>query len=144
MLKVIRIKYHDDKMPRLRKTEAGDWIDLYTAEDVLLGAGQYKRVSLGVSMELPEWYEALVIPRSSTFEKYGLICSNSVGMIDEAYKGDGDIWQFPVYATRDVFVPKYTRICQFRILQHQPLLSLQEVKSLGNQDRKGFGSTGTD
>jgi dUTP pyrophosphatase len=142
MPKVIKVLYHDPEMPKLGITDKGDWIDLYTAENVLLSAGQYKRISLGVSMELPEGYEALVIPRSSTFEKYGLLLSNSVGLIDESYKGDNDIWQFPAHATRDVFVPKHTRLCQFRILEHQPVVSLQEVAQLGNKNRNGFGSTG--
>ena len=142
MPKVIKVLYHDPEMPKLSITEIGDWIDLYTAEDILLQEGQYKRVSLGISMELPEGYEAIVIPRSSTFEKYGLLLSNSMGLIDESYKGDGDVWQFPAYATRMVFVPKYTRLCQFRILQHQPVVALQEVAELGNKNRNGFGSTG--
>lgn len=93
-------------------------------------------------MQLPEGYEALVIPRSSTFKKYGIIQANSVGLIDETYCGNNDEWHFPAYATIDVFIPKNTRICQFRIQKHQPVLYFKEVDNLGNKDRSGFGSTG--
>lgn len=140
--KTIKIKYHDDDIIRIEKIAKSDWIDLRTAQDTLLEAGQFKMIPLGVSMELPEGYEALVIPRSSTFKKYGVLLSNSIGLIDEAYKGDGDIWQFPAYATREVFIPKNTRICQFRIIEHQPEIEFEEVFVLGNGDRGGFGSTG--
>ena len=140
--KTIKIKYHDDDIIRIEKIAKSDWIDLRTAQDTLLEAGQFKMIPLGVSMELPEGYEALVIPRSSTFKKYGVLLSNSIGLIDEAYKGDGDIWQFPAYATREVFIPKNTRICQFRIIEHQPEIEFDEVVVLGNGDRGGFGSTG--
>lgn len=142
MTKKIKIKYHDDELIRIEKLAAGDWYDMRTAQDTLLAAGQFKMIPLGVSMELPEGYEALVIPRSSTFKKYGVLLSNSIGLIDEAYKGDGDIWQFPAYATREVFIPKNTRICQFRIIEHQPEIEFEEVSVLGNGDRGGFGSSG--
>lgn len=139
--KKIRIKYHAD-IDHIEKHEKGDLIDLRTAEDVCLEEGQYKEISLGISMQLPEGYEAWVIPRSSTFKKYGVLLSNSCGLIDERYCGDGDIWHFPVYATKDCFIPKNTRICQFRIFRHQPEIEFEEVETLGNDDRGGFGSTG--
>lgn len=137
--KMVRIKYHAD-IDRLEKH--GDWIDLRIAEDVEMKAGEFKMFSLGVSMEIPTGFEALVIPRSSTFMKYGVILSNSLGLIDESYNGDNDIWRFPAYATRDTFIPKNTRVCQFRIIEHQPEIVFDEVDTLGNKDRGGFGSTG--
>jgi hypothetical protein len=94
-------------------------------------------------MELPEGYEALVAPRSSTFKHYGVLLANSLGIIDETYKGDNDQWRFLAYATRDVVIPKNERICQFRIIEHQPHLVFEEVEHLGNDDRGGIGSTGT-
>lgn len=139
----IRIKYHRGVKP-VERFNTGDWIDLRCAEDTFIGKGQGKLVPLGVSMELPEGYEALVVPRSSTFKRLGIMMSNSIGIIDESYKGDGDEWHFPAYATRDTFIRKNERICQFRIIQHQPLIHLMEVETLGNKDRKGIGSTGVD
>ena len=105
-------------------------------------AGEFKMIPLGVAMELPSGYEALLAPRSSTFKKYGIILANSIGIIDESYKGDNDEWNFLAYALRDTVIPKNERICQFRIIPHQPLILLQEVEHLGNADRGGIGSTG--
>ena len=139
--KTIFIKYHAD-IDSIEQVDGSDYIDLRTAEDVLLQSGQYRRISLGVSIELPSGYEAVIIPRSSTFEKYGVMCANSIGLIDESYNGDNDVWQFPAYATRDCFIPKNTRICQFRIYCHQPVLDIQTVEVLANENRGGFGSTG--
>lgn len=137
----IKVKYHAD-IDRIEKISKGDLIDLRTAENITLRKGDYRRISLGVSMELPEGYEAWVIPRSSTFEKYGILLTNSMGLIDNSFKGDNDIWCFPAYATRSVTIPKNTRICQFRIIANQPVLEFEEVEALGNEDRGGLGSTG--
>lgn len=137
----IRIKYLSD-IDKIQKIKVGDWIDLRAAEDVRLKAGEYKHIPLGVAMELPKGYEALVAPRSSTGKRYGLLQTNSVGVIDESYCGDGDQWHFPAYAFRDTVIPKNERICQFRIIEHQPDLEFEEVETLGNANRGGIGSTG--
>ena len=140
-LPTIRIKYLRD-IQKLERFCVGDWIDLRAAEDVTMKAGEYRMIPLGVAMELPHGYEALVAPRSSTFKKYGVILANSIGVIDESYKGDNDEWNFLAYAMRDTVIHKNERICQFRIIQHQPMISLEEVETLGNPDRGGIGSTG--
>lgn len=137
----IKIKYLRGIEP-LKRIIVGDLIDLKTAEDITLREGEYKAIPLGVAMELPKGFEAWVIPRSSTFKNYGILQANSVGLIDESYCGDNDEWHFPAYATRDIHIPKGTRICQFRIMKHQPDIELIPVEVLGNEDRKGFGSTG--
>lgn len=141
-LKIIKIKYVKDGMEKIVQIDRGDWIDLRTPEDIYLEPGEYKLIPLGVAMALPPNYEALLIPRSSTFKKYGVIQTNSIGLIDETYCGDNDEWLFPVYATRAVVIPKNTRICQFRILKHQPTVAFAEVEHLSDTDRGGFGSTG--
>ena len=137
----IKIKYIKDIIP-IEKIAQGNWIDLRCAEDTELEAGEYHQIPLGVAMELPKGYEALVVPRSSTFRKYGVLLANSVGVIDESYCGDGDEWCFPAYATANVRIPKNERICQFRIMYRQPDCELVTVESLGNADRGGLGSTG--
>ena len=137
----INVKYHADIYP-LKMTTNGDWCDLRAAEDVEFKAGEYKLISLGVSMQLPPGYEALVIPRSSTFKKYGIIQANSIGLIDNSYCGDNDIWQFPALATRDVLVEKNSRICQFRIQKKMDDVKFNTVIALNNTNRKGFGSSG--
>ena len=137
----IKIKYFRN-VQKIEKLEVGDWIDLRAAEDVDMKAGEYKMFPLGVAMQLPKGYEAIVVPRSSTFKKYGIILVNSFGIIDESFCGDNDEWQYLAYAMRDTHIPKNERICQFRIVKHQPEIELIEVEELGNQDRGGIGSTG--
>ena len=140
--KRILIKYVRTGLDKIEYIQTGDWIDLRIAEDVTLEAGEFKLIPLGVAMMLPKGYEALVIPRSSTFKKYGIIQANSIGLIDEAYCGNNDEWHFPAYATRNISIPKNTRICQFRIIEHQPLVKFVEVTELSDINRGGFGSTG--
>lgn len=137
----IDIKYHADIHP-LEKTDKGDWIDLRAAEDVVLEAGEFKLISLGVSMKLPEGYEAVVIPRSSTFKHWGIKQANSVGLIDNSYCGDNDVWMFPALATRDVLIEKNSRICQFRIQKKMDDIEFNTVDRLGGTNRGGFGSSG--
>ncbi len=141
-VKTIKIKYLRD-IQKIEKFNVGDWIDLRAAENMTFYGGEYKLIPLGVAMELPEGYEALVAPRSSTFKKCGIIMANSIGIIDETYKGENDEWHFPAFAMYDTMIRKNERICQFRIIQHQPLIHLQEVETLGNEDRGGIGSTGS-
>lgn len=140
-IKTIRIKYMRG-VKKIERFNVGDWIDLRAAEDIMLSKNEFTLIPLGVAMELPEGYEALCVPRSSTFKKYGIMMANSIGIIDESYKGDNDEWHFPALAMRDTFIRKNERICQFRIIQHQPLIQLKEVEHLGNEDRGGIGSTG--
>ena len=62
-------------------------------------------------MQLPEGYEAIIAPRSSTFNRFGLIQTNSIGVIDNTYCGDLDIWMMPVVALRDTQIREGDRIC---------------------------------
>ena len=128
--------------PHLQMSDKGDWCDLYVYEDVTMVAGEQKYISQGVAMQLPEGFEAIVAPRSSTFKRWGLLQTNGIGIIDNSFCGDDDIWIFPALATRDVTIPKGTRICQFRIQKKQPSLIFNTVASLGNIKRGGLGSTG--
>lgn len=139
----IKVRYHAD-ITHIKKIAKGDWIDLRTAEDAELKAGEDKLISLGISMELPPGYEAVVVPRSSTFKRWGVIQTNHMGVIDNSYSGDNDIWHFPAYATRDVFIKKNKRICQFRIQKKMEDVEFETVEKLENKDRGGLGSTGED
>lgn len=138
----IRVKYFDAEMPRLKKIEIGDWIDLRAAEHVALRPGQLYKIPLGIAMELPQGYEAIIAPRGSTFKNYGILQVNSPGVVDESYKGDNDQWFVPFLATAEKEINLYDRICQFRIQMKQPEIEFEEVESLGNADRGGYGSTG--
>lgn len=139
----ILIKYFDENMPKLEYIEGkSDWIDLRAAEDIELKAGDFKLIPLGVAMRIIDGYEAHVVPRSSTFKNYGIIQTNSMGVIDNSYSGDNDQWFMPVYATRDIKINKYDRICQFRIMKNQPPFDFKKVEKLEGKDRGGHGSTG--
>ena len=142
-VKKIRIKYFTDKIDRLAYIGGkSDWIDLRCAEEIQMKAGEFRLIPLGVSIALPEGYEAHIAPRSSTFKNYGILQTNSMGVVDCSYCGDGDQWQMPVYATRDVVIEKNARICQFRIMENQPRLTFTRVERLDGPDRGGVGSTG--
>ena len=139
----IKIKYHTGDIEKLRYIDGkSDWIDLRAAEDVELKAGEFALISLGISMQLPKGYEAHIVPRSSTFKNFGIIQTNHQAVIDESYCGDNDIWKYPVLAMRDTIIHKNDRICQFRIMEHQPTIEFEEVNHLEGVDRNGFGSTG--
>lgn len=139
---LIQIKVHDDELPVPEHKSYGDWIDLRSAETVEMKAGDFRIISLGVSMKLPSGYEAHIIPRSSTFKNFGILLANSYGLIDNSYCGDEDIWGFPAIAMRDTVIQKGDRICQFRIVQKQPKLEFVKVEHLEGNSRGGFGSTG--
>ncbi len=139
----LKIVYHTDKIEKLRFIGGkSDWIDLRAAERVEMKKGDWKLIKLGISVELPEGYEAHVVPRSSTFRTWGLLQTNSCGVIDHSYCATEDEWMVPMLATRDTVVEVNDRICQFRIMKNQPEIEFIEVSELTNQSRGGFGSTG--
>lgn len=135
----IKINTHGNKMPEIH----GEWIDLCTAEDAELDVLGFKIISLGISMQLPEGYYAQVVPRSSACKNFGVIMANSMGIIENDYNGDNDIWGFPAVAIRKTSIPKGTRICQFRLVKQSKKVAFEQVELLGNKDRGGFGSTGS-
>lgn len=139
----IKIRYLETGLVEIKVTEIGDWIDLRSAESVCLYKGEKALLRLGVAMKLPEGYEAILAPRSSTFKNYGIIQTNGIGIIDSTYCGNNDEWMMPVLATREIMIHKNDRICQFRIQKKQPTIKFVVVDKLGDEDRGGFGSTGT-
>lgn len=142
-MKTIKIKYLSDKIDKLEKITKGDWIDLRAAEDITMKAGEFRLIPLGVAMQLPEGYEAHIVPRSSTFKNFGIIQTNHQGVVDSSYCGDNDQWYMPSYALRDTQIHANDRICQFRIMENQPEITFEETQELGAPDRGGIGSTGT-
>lgn len=141
--KRIHIKYFDPSLPPVNKITVGDWIDLRSAERVELKKGETYLIPLGVGMILPVGYEALVLPRSSTHAKFGIMCANSMGVIDNSYSGENDEWKFPAIAIRDTVIEKGDRIAQFRIVENQPKIKFNVVAHLRKRSRGGIGSTGT-
>lgn len=143
---IIKVKYFENKdglkVEPLNKIDKGDWIDLRANETISLKKGDFKLIPLGVGMKLPEGYEAHVAPRSSTFKNWGILQTNSIGIIDNSYSGNNDQWLMPVYATRDIVIQRNERVCQFRIVEKQPMIEFDTVEFLDDIDRGGFGSTG--
>ncbi len=142
-METIKIKYFTDAIDRLDYIEGkSDWIDLRAAEEVTMKAGEYRLIALGVAMQLPAGYEAHIVPRSSTFQNFGIIQTNHQGVVDSSYCGDNDQWYMPAYAVRDTQIHVNDRICQFRIMENQPRIRFDAVAHLDGKDRGGFGSTG--
>ena len=138
----IKVKYFSDVEPIQFIAGKSDWYDLRSAEEVEMKAGEYRLIKLGIGMELPKGYEAIIAPRSSTFKNYGILQTNSIGVVDESYCGDNDQWMFSALAMRDTIIHKNDRICQFRIFAHQPEHEIITVDHLQDKDRGGFGTTG--
>lgn len=142
-METIKIRYLSDQIEKLRYIDGkSDWIDLRAAERVELRAGEFKLIPLGIAMQLPAGYEAHIVPRSSTFKNFGIIQTNHCGIVDESYCGNNDQWFMPAFALQDTVIEVNDRICQFRIMEHQPAISFVETEDLGNADRGGIGSTG--
>jgi len=150
----------------------GDWVDLFAAKECILNAPQagtlkgkevkhrdvvseVTYIPLGVAMKLPDGFEAIVAPRSSAAKKMGIMCANSIGIIDNSYKGNNDQWMLPVVTLRKTSIALNTRLCQFRIQLSQKAtmwqkikwfftsgIKLIEVDNLEDNSRGGFGSTG--
>lgn len=138
----IKVKYLSDRVTRISKMMAGDWIDLRCAVDVDLRKDEFIEIPLGIAMELPEGYEAWLTSRSSMCKRFGILHVDDLGVIDNSYCGDNDEWKLPVRAVRDTHIPCDTRICQFRVSRSMPEPRIITVDSLGNPDRGGLGSTG--
>lgn len=193
----IRIKYFDGAT-KLKKITKGNWIDVYSREDVFIPVGEQRLIPLGFALELPEGWEGHLAPRSSTFKKWGVIQTNHVGVVDDTYIGDNDEWMMPVYCLsgkeyeftesemvakfdkeffgnitvkkddynneiytghkrdeelcyvtssmlnkKGTWIHKGDKIGQFRIMETMPELEFEEVESLGNSDRGGFGTSGS-
>lgn len=150
----------------------GEWIDLRAAKECILNAPQagtlkghdvkhrdviseVTYIPLGIAMKLPDGFEAIMAPRSSAAKKMGVMCANSIGIIDQSYCGDDDQWMFPAVSLRKTSIALNTRLCQFRIQLSQKAtmwqkikwlfttsIELVEVESLSSNNRSGFGSTG--
>ena len=144
LLETVKIRYHKELYPELKEiqwTNNGDFIDLRAAEDLDLKEGEFKFLSLGISVKLPDGYWAQVVPRSSTFKNYGILMTNSFGVIDNSYSGDNDIWKMPIYATRDTHISLNDRVAQFTIHKKQNF-KIETVELLEGEDRGGLGSSG--
>lgn len=139
----LKIKYHVKELEKLRFIDGkSDWIDLRVAENVSMKQGEYRLISMGISVEIPKGYEMLIVPRSSAYKNFGILQTNAMGVVDESFCGDNDIIHMPILAMRDTEIHINDRIGQFRLMPHQPEVHFIEVDHLDNEDRGGFGTTG--
>ena len=139
----IKVKYFTKEIDKLEFIGGkSEWVDLRSAKTIQIKRGDFALIPLGIAMQLPEGYEAHIVPRSSTYKHFGILQTNSCGIIDTSYAGDNDQWFMPVIAMRDTTINLNDRVCQFRIVESQPKIEFEEVEFLGNQDRGGLGSTG--
>jgi dUTP pyrophosphatase len=138
----IKIKYFDEDMPKLTRNDSQDWIDLRAAEEIFMESGEFKLIPLGVAMQIPEGYEAHIVPRSSTFKNYRIIQANSKGIVDNKFNGPNDQWHMPVVSLGGTHINKYDRICQFRLIKKMEEVSFTESDLKDNTDRGGFGHSG--
>lgn len=136
-----RIKYHTDGV-NVYQAHEGEWVDVCAAEDLTMVKGCNYLIPLGFSLALPEGYEAILAARSSSYNKFGFMVTNGIGVIDHKYCGNEDEWKLSVHAVHAKSIKKGDRIAQFRIQKQQPDFILKEVDDLGNENRGGFGSTG--
>ena len=141
-IRTIYIKYHNSNIDKVVTIANGDWVDLRAAETVEMKHGEFRIISLGISMRLPDGYEAHVAPRSSTFKNFGILQTNGVAVIDNSYCGNDDIWRYPALAMRDTVIHEGDRICQFRIMKKMDPVDFVDVDHLSDKSRGGFGSTG--
>jgi len=158
---IIAIKTHSDFA---RVEMHGDWIDLSfcgihpASKDSILHGKDYEVhgneysfkkgtgcvLNLGVSIALPEPYEAHLLPRSSLFLKHGILVGNSMGVIDNDFRGDEDIWGLVAYFTRGTTLRLGQRIAQFRVVErmcykYEIIFTEKETETVS---RGGFGHTG--
>ena len=139
----LKIKYHVKELEKLRYIDGkSDWIDLRVAENVSMKQGEYRLISMGISVEIPKGYEMLIVPRSSAYKNFGILQTNAMGVVDESFCGDNDIIHMPILAMRDTEIHINDRIGQFRLMPHQPEVHFIAVDHLDNEDRGGFGTTG--
>lgn len=158
-------------MPEINPS--GDWIDLRSAQDIDIRAAQagvqyqennekYRDVTipvtyipLGVAMELPQGFEAIIASRSSGPKKLKVFIPNGQGIVDNVYNGNDDQWHYVASPMENASIKKGDRICQFRIQLSQKAtmwqklkwlfssgIKLVEVNDLGDENRGGFGSSG--
>lgn len=146
----LKIKYFNNAK-KLEKISKGNWIDVYANEDVFVLKNHSKTIPLGFALELPKGWEGHLAPRSSTFKTWGIIQTNSVGVVDDTYIGDNDEWSMPVYCLEakkysdgafGTWIRKGDKIGQFRIMEVMPDIEFEEVEELNNPNRGGFGTTG--
>jgi len=122
------------------KGDAG--MDLYSIEEKVIEPGGTALIRTGIQIELPEFTEAQIRPRSGLALKHSVTVLNSPGTIDEGYRGE--ICIILINHGRESFtVEKQMRIAQMVIAKfvHASITEAGELSSTERAER-GFGSSG--
>lgn len=161
----IKKTHKDSKIPEYKN---GNWMDAYVADVAIVANNQDFKMSnlewtseicedaktiyiptnavvvvnLGFAISLPEGKEMHMLPRSGTFRKYGLLLTNSEGIIDNNYNGNTDVVMAMFYSTRQTRISIGERLVQLKIEDVMGQYEFEEVDDLGNEARGGFGGTG--
>jgi dUTP pyrophosphatase len=139
----VTIKRIDTSLPLPTYATAGSvGFDLFCREDMEVAPRKLARIPANVIVQTPPGYVLLLVMRSSTPRRKGLLIPNGMGVIDQDYCGEGDELMVQVYNFRDeaVMVLRGERIAQGIFV---PVMRAvwQEVEEMG-EGRGGFGSTG--
>ena len=125
-------------------TEHAAGMDLCAAvtQDMVLQAGERKLVPTGLSIALPESFEAQIRPRSGLALKNGISVLNSPGTIDADYRGEVQIILANL-GNEPFTISRGMRIAQMVIAPYTRV-TWQQVANLNETERGsgGFGSTG--
>ena len=139
----IRIKRFDKELPLPEyKTDGAAAMDCYAREDATIDADSLGYVPLNVAIEPPRGHFVFVAARSS-LHKRGLFLANSVGIGDEDFSGDEDEYKAALYNFTDtpVEIKRGERLIQIMVLPFDRV-EWEEVASLDNESRGGYGTTG--
>ena len=131
----------DNPMPSY-KNPGDSGMDICSNEDVRVLAFNWKLISTGIYLEIPEGYEVQVRSRSGLAAKYGLMVLNSPGTIDSGYRGEVSV----ILMNHNHFpydVTKGDRIAQL-VMASVVRADIVTVSELSTTERNegGFGSTG--
>lgn len=117
--------------------------DLYAMETVTLTPHSLgNKIRTGVKIQLPECWQAFILPRSSIGAKTPLRLSNSVGLIDSGYRGELGVL-YDNIGDEEYTINAGDRIAQLLIMPSYRFKP-EVVETLEDSDRGegGFGSSG--
>jgi len=130
-------------LPRYMSDHAAG-MDLYAAVDLemVVPPGEWKLVPTGISIALPEGYEAQVRPRSGLALKQGISILNTPGTVDADYRGEVGVILMN-HSRENLVIRRGDRIAQM-IINKIERIEFEEVEELPDSERGagGFGSTG--
>ncbi len=117
--------------------------DLAASHDLVIAPGQVALVRTGLVIEVPSGHCLAIFARSSTPLKRGLMVANGVGIVDPDYSGPDDevMIQLLNVTSADVLVRRGDRLAQGIVLP-VPRITWNEVETLRDATRGGFGATG--